>query len=167
MIELANRQAPWLVLLAGLGVLVGALGAEHIGGIQPCALCLYQRMPYYAVIAIGLIGLVLARQNWARPAQLGLSALAFLAGAGIAGFHVGVEQHWWAGLASCGGGDQINTAQTVEELRKALTAAPVVRCDEIPWSLFGISLAGFNLIISLGLAGFSLWALMSTRAEGE
>lgn len=96
---------------------------------------------------------------------LTLAGLVFLAGAGIAAFHVGVEQHWWQGLASCGG--NLPQARTVEELRAALLAQPVVRCDEVAWSLFGISMAGWNFLFSLGLAALSFAAAISKPAGGR
>ena len=71
-------------------------------------------------------------------------------GAGIAVFHVGVEQQWWPGTAECGGIDGANLS--LEQLKAQILAAPVVRCDEVAWSLFGISMAGYNILLSLGLA---------------
>jgi disulfide bond formation protein DsbB len=84
---------------------------------------------------------------------VGLCGLLFLIGAGIAAFHVGVEQHWWAGTAECGG--QASGARTVEQLQAMIEAAPVVRCDVVAWSLFGISMAGYNVMLSLALAAFA------------
>src|SRR5690606_26210528 len=109
--------------------------------------CVYQRWPYVATIALGLAGFALARRHPAAARiALGLAGLTFLVGGGIAGFHVGVEQGWWQGTSGCGapasgtGGG----AMTLEQLRAQVLAAPVVRCDEVPWSLLGISMAGYN-----------------------
>ncbi len=85
--------------------------------------------------------------------------MAFLVGAGLAAFHVGVEQHWWAGTAECGA--NFGPAGSVEELRRRLLAQAVVRCDEVAWSLFGISMAGYNFLLSLALAVFAVRAVRS------
>ena len=87
---------------------------------------------------------------------IALTALIFLTGAAVAGFHVGVEQHWWTGTAECG--STIDPNLPIAELKARLMAQPVVRCDQVSWSLFGISLAGFNFLASLVFAGASLWA---------
>src|SRR5207237_10719321 len=91
---------------------------------------------------------------WVAGALLAIAALGFLAGAGIAAFHVGVEQHWWAGTAECGASGPL-AGGSAADLRAKLLAQPVVRCDEVAWSLFGISMAGFNVIVSLALTAFA------------
>jgi disulfide bond formation protein DsbB len=105
---------------------------------------------------------VLTLVGWRGVAALIMAGcgLAFLTGAGIAAYHVGVEQHWWVGSTACTG-VVAGTATTAEELRRLLEAAPVVRCDDIAWSMFGISMAGYNVLASLALAAF---AGLSARA---
>ena len=152
-------RALGLVLAASIVVLGAALLSQYVGGLRPCILCLYQRVPY--VLTIALSGLALAAffagRPWPVVARLALAACAvvFLIGAGIAAYHVGVEQGWWAGTASCTGPDL--NAMTIDQLREHLLAAPIVRCDEVAWSLFGISMAGYNVLTSLALAGACLW----------
>ncbi len=90
---------------------------------------------------------------------LALCAAIFLAGAGIAAYHVGVEQGWWQGAASCSG-PNLNT-MTIDELREHLLQAPIVRCDEVAWSLFGVSMAGYNILASLALSGGCAWLARS------
>lgn len=136
-------------------MLGAAFAFQHLGGLDPCVLCLYQRWPWVAVIAAGVLALLAARHAGPARVMLGLAAIAMLTGSGIAGFHVGVEQQWWAGTSECGG--VTGQAKTVEELKAQLLATPVTRCDEIAWSLFGISMAGWNLIVSA--AGGVLLAL--------
>lgn len=159
---LARRAHIWpaLTLAASVAMLGGAWAFQLFGGLQPCPLCLYQRWPYWFVIVFAglavLAGRRLARGGLAVFAAV--SALVFLAGAGVAGFHVGVEQHWWEGLSSCGSGGLDDSNMSIEELKAKLFATPLVRCDDVPWSLFGVSLAGYNLIISLVLAAASTWA---------
>lgn len=142
-------------------VLASVYAFEHFGGLQSCPLCLYQRWPWWIALAIGLI-VVFAR---GRPVfamgAAALSSTVILAGAGISGFHIGVEQHWWEGLASCGGTGEMLT--TVEALKRQIMSAPVVRCDEVAWSLFGVSMAGYNFLTSFVLGVGSLFALYRIR----
>lgn len=142
------NRAALLVLLGSAALLSGALAFQYGGGLLPCALCIWQRWAHGAAIGGGLIGATTRRP----VATLGLviGILGLLSGVGIAIFHVGVEQAWWQGLASCGGGG--STAATVDELLAQVEAAPVIRCDDIAWSLLGISMAGWNAIASLAIA---------------
>jgi len=152
------RLAPALVLAASIAVLGGAFAFQYVGGLAPCVLCLYQRYPYGITIALSLLALALAgRPGGAGTVRIALylCAAVFAAGAAIAVFHVGVEQHWWQGTAECG---VTNAGQTLAELERTLKTAPVVRCDEVSWSLFGISMAGYNAIVSVLLAAFCLFA---------
>lgn len=149
-------NAPLLMLIASVAILGTALASQHLGGLAPCALCHYQRWPYVAVIIASLAALVFPRGIAARRVLVGLCGIVFMAGASIAFYHVGVEQGWFQGPAACGGG--ATAATTVEELRRQLLAAPIVRCDEVAWSMFGISMAGYNVIASVLLAGFALFS---------
>jgi disulfide bond formation protein DsbB len=88
-----------------------------------------------------------------------------LIGAGIAGFHVGVEQQWWAGTAECGG--LTGQAKTVEELKAQLFATPVTRCDAVAWSLFGISMAGWNLIVSAAGGVLLAWQVIIRKPSAR
>jgi disulfide bond formation protein DsbB len=151
---LQPRRAALVVALASFIVVGSAISSEIFGGLAPCVLCLYQRIPYAITIALGLIGF--AAPRFLVPVLL-LSALAFLVGGGIAFYHVGVEQAWWQGTEACVG-TQSKTA-SIDELRAQIMATPVIRCNDIQWSLFGISMAGYNVLTSLGLAGYCLLAL--------
>ena len=148
-----TERAPLLLLLASAAVLGTALASQYFGGLQPCILCIYQRLPYAAVIGIATAALFLP--TGPRAVALVLAGLAMLTGTGIAVFHVGVEQHWWQGTAECGA---VGSADSLEALRAQVLAAPTVRCDEVPWSLFGISMAGYNVLVSLVLGIASLVA---------
>ena len=136
-----------------LAVLLGAYGFEILGGLAPCQLCYYQRAPYF--LAIALSALAWVRPAWGAPLY-GLLMLTFLTGAGLGVYHAGVEWKFWPGPASCSalGSSDI----PLEQLMAQILAAPVVRCDEIPWSLFGLSLAGYNVLISMGALALSLCA---------
>jgi disulfide bond formation protein DsbB len=150
---------PALTVVATLGsvaVLGGAFAFQYIGGLSPCTLCLWQRWPHAAAIVIGLVALV---TGW--RGLLWLGALAALATAGIAMFHVGVEMKWWEGLATCSAGS-IAGISAADLLNPAADVAAPVRCDAVAWSLLGISMAGWNAILSLGLAGIWVAAARKT-----
>lgn len=153
------KAAPAAVALVSGGALAIALIAEHLFGLAPCALCHWQRYAYLAALACGLLGLY-----GAPRVMVALGGLAFLAGAGIAGFHVGVEQGWWQGTAGCQG-PAFDPTASVDEMREALMNTEFVPCDKVAWSLFGISMAGYNALFSLifALAGFAAAAKMKRR----
>lgn len=159
------RRAGWLVALTSALVLGAALLSQYVGGLHPCVLCLYQRWPYVATILLGLAAGVIGRRD---PRLAGgllvLAGLAFLTGGGIAAFHVGVEQGWWQGTSSCGSTGGAGPA-SLADLKAQVLAAPVVRCDDVAWSLLGISMAGYNFLVSLALAAFSLWAGTTSLKE--
>jgi disulfide bond formation protein DsbB len=151
------RLAAAVLLAASAALLAGALAFQYWGGLQPCVLCLWQRYAHVGVMAFAGLTLVIG-QPQLRLTLLAAAGLAAVAGAGIAGFHVGVEQHWWQGTAECG--STLGPAATIDELRARLLAQPVVRCDEVAWSLFGISMAGYNFLLSLALAAYAFATAM-------
>jgi disulfide bond formation protein DsbB len=157
----ALRARPWsvpaLIALVSATALASAMASEIWGGLQPCILCYYQRYAYWAALAIGLAGVAAARFPGTRRPLVLLGGLAFLTGAAIAAFHVGVEQHWWRGTDACHA-PTFDPEMSIEDMRKMLMEQPIVTCDSIPWSLFGISMAGYNVLASLIFAGASFWA---------
>ena len=140
------------VLFAGVvaTLVLASAFAFQLAGYPPCDLCWWQRYPYMGVMAVSL----LATGIRALPRRLVLMVLAllFLADAGIAAFHFGVEQRWWEGLQTCSG--YVNMTDNINDALDAIMKAPVIRCDEIAWSLFGISMAGYNFLIALGMTLF-------------
>lgn len=150
-ITLHDRDAPVWAMAASAAALLVALASQYWGGLAPCKLCLWQRVPHGAEIVIGLGALLWFRGARERAALTWLAALVFAIGAGIAFYHAGVEQKWIAGPTSCTGASSLNLAKTIDDLRRQLLGTPVVRCDEIPWSLFGISIAGWNALFCLGM----------------
>lgn len=154
-----SRLAPSIVALASGGILLTVLGFQYLGGYQPCELCHWQRYPYIATLLLSIVAIAV---RGCHRAVLALCGLLFLVGAGIAAFHVGVEQHWWQGLAACG--SAFGPAGSIDELRARLLAQPVVRCDEVAWSLFGLSMAGYNFMVSLALTAFALHAAWRPKA---
>lgn len=158
---------PLALLTAALSaaMLAAAFAFQHLGRLDPCVLCIYQRWPWAAAAGLGLLAAVFARYRTAAKAALALAVAALLTGAGIAAYHVGVEQHWWAGTSECGG--VTGQAKTIEELKAQLLATPVTRCDEVAWSLFGISMAGWNLIVSAMAAVLLAWQLMMSKRSPQ
>ena len=154
----SSRAVPLVILVASAAVVGGALLFQYIGGLQPCELCLYERWPYYAMMVLSVLALAAGRPGVSAWVA-GLAALVFLASAGLAFYHVGVEQHWFAGPSACTGASP--GSGSVEDFRKQLMAQQPVRCDEPQWALFGVSLAGWNLLVSLALVVFCLLALRS------
>ncbi len=121
-------------------VLGMALFAQYHGGAHPCPLCIYQRWPYAIVVLLGIISLL--RPTFARWI-LGAVTLAFLTNVGIAIYHTGVEQYWWAS-GTCGG---LNVSGSVDDVLARIQSAPVTRCDEVTWRLLGLSMANWNVVI--------------------
>ena len=144
-----------LILIAAGGsaaLLLGALAFQYVGGLAPCTLCIWQRWPHLAAVILGALALGVR-----GPVLPLLGALATLATAGIGGFHAGVEWGWWEGLASCSAGS-IAGISTSDLLNPDVVVAAPVRCDAVAWALLGLSMAGWNAVISLGLAGSWLLA---------
>ena len=151
------RIVPSLVIGISLSALAIAYASQAWGGLQPCVLCIYQRYAYGIAFAFGLLGLALSRNAKAKRLFVALAGLAFLGGGATAGFHIGVEQHWWQGTAECHA-PVFDPTASPEELRKLMLDTTFVPCDEIPWSLLGISMAGYNFLVSLALALGCFWA---------
>lgn len=148
-------SARMLAGLAGLGsalLLAGALGFQHLGGLAPCPMCIWQRWPHAVAVALALLALAMPRA-WL---MLG-GAAAALTTAGIGVFHAGVERGWWEGPSTCTAGPV--DGLSADELLGQILDAPLVRCDEIVWELAGLSMAGWNAAVSLGLAALWLAAL--------
>ena len=147
-----------LALVLAVGAILGALALEHIGGIKPCHLCLQQRYAYYAgaPILFAALVLLLAGQRRAAALLFVLTALAFLANAGLGAYHAGVEWQLWPGPASCTGAEALTTS--AGDLLGALATTHVVRCDEAAFRVFGVSLAGWNVAASLLIVALSVRA---------
>lgn len=147
------RQAPLLLVATSGALLLGALGFQHLGGLAPCEMCHWQRWAHLGVLALALPALLTGHRGLAL-----LAVVAMAAAAGLGLWHAGVEQKWWAGVTACASaaGPMAGTS-----LLDGL-AQPLVRCDEIPWSLLGVSMAGWNAVVS-GLAAIgAAWLLRRT-----
>ena len=153
----SKQQILFLCGLASAALLTAAFGFEYLGGLAPCKLCLWQRWPHAGVIVFCLMGTTGALRS--GPAFL-MIALCAAVTAIIASYHVGVEQQLWQGPTSCSGAQN---AMSASDLLDSLLATPVVRCDEIAWSFANISMAGWNMLFSSGLACFALLAYRKTK----
>ena len=155
-----NRGFPGFVLLASAAVLGGAYGFQYLGRLAPCELCLAQRWPWAIAIVIALVA-TLAGSRAALPwVAFGLG-LVFLAGTGLGFYHVGVEQHWFQGPTACTAAGA--AADSLAALKAQILKTQPVRCDEVPWALFGISLAGWNFLASIVMAAICFAAIPYAR----
>jgi disulfide bond formation protein DsbB len=147
----------WPLLAAGVSafMLASAHAFETFGHMAPCELCLRQREVYWMALALGLILLLVRKKPQIIRAGLVVLGLVFLTGMIIAGFHAGVEWKLWPGPASCTGGLQELSNMSGDLLSALETPSTVPQCDEIPWAMFGISMAGWNALASFVLAGIS------------
>lgn len=155
-----TRTLLFAAILGPAAVLGAALFSQYVGGLNPCQMCIWQRWPHGVAIALALIALALAPRRAAAVA-LYLGALALIVGAGIGAFHAGVELGYWEGPTTCSGGDVSGLSPA--DLIAKLQAAPLVRCDEVAWSFLGVSMAGWNAILSLGLAVLTVMAARRLR----
>jgi disulfide bond formation protein DsbB len=134
-----------LALLVPLGLLGGALLSQYVGGLAPCEMCYWQRWPHGAAIVLAALALAAPADSGRSRALTALAVLAIAVSGAIGVFHAGVEYGWWEGFSQCTSGG----AMSLDDL----LSAPVIRCDEVQWSLVGVSMAGWNAILSLGAAG--------------
>ena len=150
-----------LSLLAGAGsagLLIAALGFQA-AGYAPCELCILQRWPHVAAIAVAVL-------VWWTGRVRGLAVLGMVAAGvamGLAIYHTGVELKLWAGPTHCSGTVGNLATMSAQDLLTRLNATPVVRCDEVQWKFLGLSLAGYNVLLSLGLAALAAWGILQIR----
>ena len=156
MIERLPRlhMARTIAVATPLVLLSGAYIFQYGYGMQPCEMCWWQRYAHFAALALALLALLtaFARQ---RVVLVALAGLAILTAGLIGGFHAGVEYRWWQGLTAC-----TAAAGSLDDL----FAAPIVRCDVAPWSLLGISMAGWNFLFSTASA-LAIFSLMAGRRK--
>jgi disulfide bond formation protein DsbB len=145
------QKARALALLVPAALLAGAWGFQLIGHLYPCEMCHWQRWPHYAALPLALLAFVPGMPQ--RP-LIALAALAIAVSGAIGVAHAGVEYHWWQGFTPC-----TSTFSSGGDTLTAIMNAPVVRCDAPQWTFAGISLAGFNAIVSLGGALVILFLL--------
>lgn len=147
-----------VILAAGgsLGLLLAAWAFQHLGGLAPCTLCIWQRWPHGAAAAIGPMALI---AGGAMLPLLGMAAALTTGGIGV--YHTGVERGWWEGPATCSSGS-IEGLST-DQLMDRILSAPVVQCDQVAWELLGLSMASWNALASVALA--AIWAVAATKSR--
>jgi disulfide bond formation protein DsbB len=144
-------------------LLGGALFSQYVGGLYPCEMCMWQRWPHLGALILALAAIALHRANKASILLTRLAALGIAISGAIGLFHAGVEYQWWEGLTAC-------TASvghgSLEDVMNNIMAAKLIRCDTAQWTLFNISLAGYNAIFSLGAAAL-VFALLARSHTGK
>lgn len=165
-IKALDKKAALIALALGLAAILGALGSQFIGGLVPCELCLEQRMAYYSGLPILAATLVL----WNRlPLAVWYIAIAvvtaiFAWGAYMGAYHAGVEWGWWPGPTACTGtgSGELDFSQLND-----INATRVVPCDAVQFRFIGISLAGYNALVSLAIVGLLLIAMLDQWWRGR
>lgn len=151
------RPARLLALAAPVLLLGGAYVSQYGFGLYPCEMCWWQRYAHFAALPFALLAFALPHQKW----PIGIAGLAILASGLIGGFHAGVEYHWWEGFTAC----TANALKAGGNPLDAILAGPMIRCDTAQWTLFGVSLAGFNFLFST-VAALGIFALLK-RVKGR
>ena len=160
----ALSRARLIAILTPSLLLGGALLSQYVGSLYPCEMCMWQRWPHLVAIFFALDAIALRSRPPISALFTLLAALAIGVSGATGAFHAGVEYGWWQGLTACTA--SANTA-SVEDMLDSIMNAPVTRCDVAPWSLFGISLAGYNAIISLGAAAVTTALVASWNKDAR
>ncbi len=146
-----------VMLLTGatsVAALATAWTSQYGFDLHPCELCLYQRLPYIGAVSLSALTLMPVVDPKSRQLACFICALLFLATASTAFFHIGVEQEWWQSTCAPTGGQSFS----IDDIRSALLQPGQPACNEIQFKLFGLSMAGYNMLAGLVFAAGSLWA---------
>ena len=149
-------RARAVALAAPVALLGGALLSQYVGGLYPCEMCWWQRYPHAAAILLSAAAFTTAASSPRARTLTALAAVAIAVSGAIGVFHAGVEYRWWEGLTRC----TASGPATLDDIM----GVPLVRCDQPQWTLAGISLAGYNAMLSLGAVAVIGWLL--TRSRG-
>ncbi|WP_343526648.1 disulfide bond formation protein B [Sphingomonas sp.] len=141
-------MANWIAFLLPAALLAGAWGSQLIGGLYPCEMCHWQRWPHYAALVPAFAAFFVGQRS-IRGSLVILAALLIAVSGAIGVAHAGVEYGWWQGFTACTSTVNLDGLSSADRLN-AIMHAPVIRCDVAQWTFAGISLAGFNAILSLG-----------------
>jgi disulfide bond formation protein DsbB len=161
-----TRYWPAFAALVSVAMLAAAHAFETFGGYAPCNLCLRQREVYWGALTVAVVGMALGavKRPLTREGLALVLAAIFLTGAVVAGYHAGVEWHWWPGPTTCTGlAGQVSTGDLSSLLAGAKVHPPA--CDQAAWRMFGISMAGYNTLISAGLAALGFAAAFMRTAD--
>jgi disulfide bond formation protein DsbB len=155
--------AAFVVFAGSAATILGAWYFQYVLGLSPCELCLEERLPYYIVIPLSLLLVIAAIARAPRALiMVGFLAImaAMVASAALGAYHAGVEWRWWPGPSECSGPmSDFTTKPLLDQLR----TMRIVRCDEAAWRFLGLSLAGYNVLISLALAGMAGFGLAAYK----
>lgn len=161
----SDAAAAAIAVIGGLTI-VGAYFFQYVVGLAPCPLCLDQRIPYYLAIPIAVV-VALAATKGAPPSlvRFGFAVLVLilLTGAGLGVYHAGIEWRFWLGPTECSG--PLSSLGGGMDLMKQIQSTSVVRCDEAQWRFLGLSLAGYNVLVSLALAAIGIFGFTTARAR--
>ena len=157
----AATSARIIALLLPVALLGGALGSQYLGGLHPCEMCYWQRWPHGVAILLALIAFTVPAQSRGGRALTLLAALAIAVSGAIGVYHAGVEAKIFEGFTQCTA--TVTPGLSTAELLKQLTQAPLVRCDEVQFRFLGISMAGWNAILSLGGAALILTLVLKAK----
>jgi disulfide bond formation protein DsbB len=149
-----------VALLLPLALLGGAMGSQYLGGLHPCEMCYWQRWPHAAAILLAAIAFTAPVESSRSRTLVTLAALAIAVSGAIGVYHAGVEAKIFEGFTTCTANA---SGATTSELLKQITHAPVIRCDQVQFRFLGISMAGWNAILSLGGAALILLLTMKPR----
>lgn len=150
-----------IALLLPVGLLGGAIGSQYLGGLHPCEMCYWQRWPHGVAILVALAAFTVPAQSRASRGLTLLAALAIAVSGAIGVYHAGVEARIFEGFTQCTA--TVTPGLSTAELLKQLTQAPLIRCDEVQFRFLGISMAGWNAILSLGGATLIATLLLKAR----
>jgi disulfide bond formation protein DsbB len=139
------RTVQWLALLLPAGLLAGAYGSQYIGGLFPCEMCWWQRYPHFLAVALALLSFAFGNP-FEKRILVALAGFAILTSGIVAANHAGIEYGWWTGMTKC----TSTITGTGGDLLKSILNAPLTRCDRPAWTWMGISLAGYNFLLSCG-----------------
>ena len=156
----AVLTAALAVAIIAAATLAGAWFFQLVLDIRPCPLCLEQRYAYYLAVPLGVLVALAAAKDAPRPllyAGLAILALAALGNAGLGAYHAGVEWGLWKGPTECTG--PVGNLGSAGNLLQRLDTVKVIRCDDVQWRFLGLSLAGYNVLISLLMAAISAWGI--------
>ena len=151
------------VTIIAAATLAGAWFFQLVLDIRPCPLCLEQRYAYYLAVPLGALVAFAAMRSAPRPlllAGLAILALGAFGNAGLGTYHAGVEWGFWQGPTDCTG--PVGNLGSAGNLLERLDTVKVVRCDEVQWKFLGLSLAGYNVLISLAMAAIAAWGMVRT-----
>lgn len=138
--------ARFVAIMLPVSLLGGAIGSQYLGGLFPCEMCMWQRWPHLFAIGAALAAIAIRRNSYGSAVFTALAAFAIATSGAIGVFHAGVEYGWWEGITTC----STSISPDAGSMLDSIMSARLIRCDVAQWELFGISLAGYNALFSLG-----------------